>query len=543
MSNAPITNMRKDVRLTGAVYTPDAVANALSSLVLSFLPNENLHILEPSVGDGAFLRAFNGKTNSLNITAVDIDEEVVKNLRDSVHSSFNNIKFYSMNFINFSCDKIKNEESNYDLVIGNPPFIRKHNFDADFKNSLLNLSKCTHYPLSNIKNSWAAFLLASSKLINSNGVLAFILPYEMITVVYGQKILSYLFDVFSRIDLFVSKQKAFPEIDQDAIIFIGQKKTILPPGLFIQRVASLSSLENRDESEVKIGSSSDFSLELNSFLIDKNFLPFLRRIKQENKSISDYCISSPGVVTGANSFFIVKKDFAIASNIYENTVPILKKGSFSGRSPVFRLKDFDVISQTEPCRLLKISDTRLDLSNDLLAYIEVGESLGFNEGYKCRNRSNWYEVPMVERASGFFFKRSHEYPRICVNEANVFITDTAYGLRMKGESTIKGLCFSFYNSLTLLFSEINGRFYGGGVLELSPNEFKSLPLIYHEPNEEEFESFLKVHEEASGDIIKILDFGDHWLQKKMNFSKKEMIDLRSSWCSIRSHRLRHGKKR
>ena len=41
---------------------------------------------------------------------------------------------------------------------------------------------------------------------------------------------------------------------------------------------------------------------------------------------------------------------------------------------------------------------------------------------------------------------------------------------------MRGICYSFYNSLTLLYAEIAGRFYGGGVLELSPKEFRSLPF-------------------------------------------------------------------
>ncbi len=85
------------------------------------------------------------------------------------------------------------------------------------------------------------------------------------------------------------------------------------------------------------------------------------------------------------------------------------------------------------------------------------------ESYKARHRPAWFKVPITWLGEGFFFKRSHAYPRICVNEANVHVTDTAYSIKPIGEATMRGICYSFYNSLTLLMSEIEGRFYGGGV--------------------------------------------------------------------------------
>ena len=62
------------------------------------------------------------------------------------------------------------------------------------------------------------------------------------------------------------------------------------------------------------------------------------------------------------------------------------------------------------------------------------------------------------------------------------MTDTAYHIRMQDKWNVKDLCFSFYNSLTLLFAEIEGRFYGGGVLELTPEEFRGLPLAMLKPS-------------------------------------------------------------
>ena len=60
---------------------------------------------------------------------------------------------------------------------------------------------------------------------------------------------------------------------------------------------------------------------------------------------------------------------------------------------------------------------------------------------------------------------------------------------MKQGYIIEDLIFSFYNSLTLAFSELDGRYYGGGVLELTPNEFKNLPIPLVSISNKNFEQF------------------------------------------------------
>ena len=321
---------------------------------------------------------------------------------------------------------------------------------------------------------------------------------------------------------------------------MAQSDTTRISGIFIQRVADFSELSAPTEHQLDIRTGGDLSLELNAFLIGPGRMPLIRTLRAEAPKIGDFCTSSPGIVTAANEFFILTADRAAELNVGRFTIPILKKGSFSTRMPIFRGEDFEEISRREPCRLLRIPGEPEALDEHIWAHIRNGEARDLHKRYKCRNRTPWYQVPIIERAPGFFFKRSHSYPRICVNEANVYLTDTAYGLRVKDGYTIRGICFSFYNSITMLFAEIDGRFYGGGVLELSPVEFRGLPLIYHEPTDKEFSEFLEAHEQANGKPQPILDFGDRWAAKKLRLAKREMASIRTTWLELRAHRLRHG---
>ena len=63
-------------------------------------------------------------------------------------------------------------------------------------------------------------------------------------------------------------------------------------------------------------------------------------------------------------------------------------------------------------------------------------------------------------------KRFHHFPRLVLNTAKAFTTDTAYRIPPKVRDT--DLVFAFVNSLTALSAELEGRHYGGGVLGFGP---------------------------------------------------------------------------
>ncbi|SNB61990.1 MULTISPECIES: Eco57I restriction-modification methylase domain-containing protein [unclassified Agrobacterium] len=531
---------RTGVRFTGAVYTPEGVAASLVKHLSSSLKRQPANILEPSVGDGEFLRALRKQKFNGRVTLVDIDDQVIERLQQDEPVDGGEADFVISDFLAYASELLRSQAQSFDLIIGNPPFIRAHNFSSSLKAALLDLADVTGYERAEFKNSWAAFLAASSHLVSGSGVLAFILPYELITVAYGQKALKRLLAQFARIDIYISDAKAFPEIDQDALIVIAQKDPAEKSGLYINKVASLHALGEQNCVPVDISTDGDPSLAFNSFLLSPDSLDLLRKLRALCPRLDKYAGSAPGIVSAANNFFILTKNEVERRGFEEFVVPILKKGSFASSRPVFTAADFDQLQAREPTFLLNISGPRDALPVRLQSYIKEGEAALFHERYKCRNRQNWYEVPMVKRELGFVFKRAHSYARLCVNEANVYLTDTAYGLRMNEGFSIRGLTYSFYNSMTMLFAEIDGRFYGGGVLELSPTEFRGLPIVYHEPSDEEFATFLAVHERAGGEVEPILDFGDEWLSRKLRLSSSEVKLLRQSWSDVRKHRLRHS---
>lgn len=73
-------------------------------------------------------------------------------------------------------------------------------------------------------------------------------------------------------------------------------------------------------------------------------------------------------------------------------------------------------------------------------------------------------------------KRSHDLPRLILNKVGAYTTDTAYRIRTLNGTSADKLVSCFINSLTALSAELEGRHYGGGVLELVPSEIEKLLL-------------------------------------------------------------------
>jgi hypothetical protein len=127
-----------------------------------------------------------------------------------------------------------------------------------------------------------------------------------------------------------------------------------------------------------------------------------------------------------------------------------------------------------PANFVWLKGSRNSFSESVRTYLEFGEQQKLQARYKCRVREPWYTVPSVYVAPMAMLKRAHHFPRLVLNSAKAYTTDTAYRIRPLGANKAENLAFSFVNSLTLLTAELEGRHYGGGVLELVPSEIERL---------------------------------------------------------------------
>lgn len=518
---------------TGSYYTPSYLAEFISKRVLSYFGNRTrMSILEPSVGDGAFISELEKEKNiNISLTALDINKIELKTA--SVKWSRKTATFIETDFLEFSSSK------KYSAVIGNPPYVKKNILTS----KQIALSKEIHsnenLTEASVKNIWTTFLVKANTMLVKNGVLAFVLPSELLQVKFAEEIREYLKAQFERIEIFTFNDLMFECKGQDTIVLFAFKKAD-DKGEFFTNITSKEALINNR-----------FILKNNELLVSSNVkwthhfltsdeLTFIDNLKNELKTVNDYSISKPGIVTAANKFFIIDKETEKQYNLSRFTKPIIQKGQFVNGSVVFNNEDLKKLEDNKkPSKLLQLNDD-VKISKKLREYLQLGELEEIPERYKCKIRNNWYVIPNIsEKPDAFFFKRSHLYPKLLKNNSNALVTDSAYKVGMRNDYDLNSFVYSFYNTLTLLLSELDGRYYGGGVLELIPSEFKKLPIPYVKINSMDFDNFTTSFKEKSS-IEQILTHNDFSiLNSTLGINNEDIIKLTDIRNKLKKKRLRN----
>ncbi len=464
-----------DEKLSGSYYTPFETVR----FTYKYISNQNKLIrtmLEPSAGDGRFIDEFVNLSTIDSIVGIELYKEKTfelgkKNYPPRVTVIVSDYLLYAQ-----TCNE------KFHLIIGNPPYINIKNMDKEFLD--IGRTICKEFELSEslLQNAWVAFVLASIKLIDVNGAIFFVLPTEFLQVQYAEKLRGFLEEKFNTIHILSFSDRMFPEIEQEAcLVYLTNEEEALPYILYRQYEKLASDnylLESRIERNKPLKKWS------NAILSDYD-IDLLNRIAANYTRISNFAESAPGIVTAANNKFILTENEVAQYNCRQYVIPIISKGIMARN--IFEI-NYDLITllaqEGKKVYLLNLAKTsENELPDSLKEYLSAVATIKRNgieiqNSYKCSRRKPWYAVPIVRSGSVIFFKRYDICPRISTNPFGIHTTDIAYNLQLHDEIDAESLVFCFYNSLTLAQCEFAGRYYAGGVSELTPNEFRSVSIPY-----------------------------------------------------------------
>lgn len=486
---------------TGSYYTPERLADYIVYRLFGEkgsgyeLGRKTLDVLEPSVGGGMFLNSLlNGnyygdkyelKVPKLKIDAVEVDPDVARETKKKskkYDKSKGSVDIIQDDYLKYFLSSNKK----YDLIIGNPPYVRRRNMEPDQRELCAEVHKATGLRDINPKNLWTSFLAGAKDSLKERGVIAFVLPTDLLQVKYSEEIREMLLRDFDRVEIFTFNWlafKKFDDIEQDVVILICSK------GYGKRDEAEFWHINNEkdlDEPKITPDSSNTKRSTLNKWTNyaltgeELEFLDYLYNEVIKPKTVRDNCDSGAGIVTAANDYFIINRHEVDKYSLRDVTKPTIKKSSSMFPAVVLTKADLDKKEQ-EGSEILFVDlpdKPKTEFPKSHREYLKKGEQEGIHQRYKMLLRDNWYAVPSVWSSEAFFTKRSHLYPRVIINEGDAYVTDAFYRIRMKEGYDLKNLTFSFYNTFTFIYAELMGRYYGGGVLELTPNEFKDLPLPY-----------------------------------------------------------------
>ncbi len=471
-------------KLRGAYYTPLKLANAMVKL---FLPENINNILEPSCGDGVFIEALyqqNIITNNQEITAVEIDSKEAEKVKNAFRNN-ENVKVLNADFFKFY--KKNMIDAKYDLIIGNPPYIRYQYLTEKQREIQSKILTDNGMKSNKLINAWVCFLVASVQMLSENGKIAFVIPAEILQVVYAEDLRKYLADHLKRMTLITFEKLVFDEIEQEVLVFIGEKGGE-EKGIRIIEMEDLEGLVNLDLNSNGYQKLQHTTEKWTKYFITSDESKLIEKIRTDNRfcKFSDYGLINVGITTGNNNYFSVDKNIADKYSLHNVVRPLIGRSSHA-HGVYFTKKDWEKnVSDGKKAMLISFPDISIEqYDKQHIEYIEYGQANGENNGYKCSIRDRWYIVPSVWVPDAFFLRRSNLYPKFVLNSCDAVSTDTMHRMKFNDNVDPDNVLLSYYNSISFAFTEICGRSYGGGVLEILPGEMGNVMLPRTETVDEE----------------------------------------------------------
>ncbi|MCC6180634.1 MAG: N-6 DNA methylase [Bacteroidia bacterium] len=155
----------------GQYFTPKVVADFMIGLADI---TSNSKILEPSCGEGVFLEILQKKGYN-DLTAFEIDQDLATDFP----------------FVRYESFVSANINDKFDLIIGNPPYIRWKNLEDELKQELSTNAIWNKY-FNSLCDYLYIFILKSIELLNENGQLIFICPEYWMNTTHSISLRNYM---------------------------------------------------------------------------------------------------------------------------------------------------------------------------------------------------------------------------------------------------------------------------------------------------------------------------------------------------------------
>ena len=470
----------KRAKRLGAYYTPPDAARFMLRWALR-APDE--HILDPSFGGGVFLDAALKRGHPpTRVWGVEIDSQVHGQVAAKLCAAYGLPKrqLVQADFFDVGPPDIQ-----ADVITGNPPFVRYQTFKGRARQKAQRRAAQQGVQVSGLASAWACFVVHACSLLKPGGRLAFVVPAELGHAAYARPVLRHLTEQFAGLHLLSFRQPLFPNLSQDALIVLAEGKGAGPAELYLTDFDSV--LELNDSGLARLERSAPYAAEplvngretLRRSFISKAARRVYQRLEVRSVALGELASVGIGYVSGANRFFHLSPAKAQALDLPPSQ---LRKSVFRGaglRGLTFTEEDFRQSGTTG--YLFDVSDPDLKaLPETAQAYIAEGEKQGVDQGYKCRRRNPWYNVPGVSVPDAFLSYMSGRYPKLSVNMAQASAPNSLHLVHLNEDAGLNPatLALLWHSSFSLLSAELSGHALGGGMLKLEPNEARRVRLAW-----------------------------------------------------------------
>lgn len=555
-----------DDKLHGRYYTPRRIADYVTEWVLD-QKGAIYSILEPSVGDGVFLDSIQGilgKRDDVRIIALEIDEEASKAAARKIDSielvqgwenaENSNQAVIQDDFYRAYRDGLDKQQ--YQAILGNPPYIRYQYLDDSQRKEQSEILVKNGMVSNKLINAWVSFTVACVSCMSDSSRIGLVLPAELLQVKYSEDLRKFLTRHLNKITIITFRNLVFDGIEQEVVLLLGEKSSADTNHLIriiqfddVDQMV-VQGIENREFFEADVSSS-----KWTRYFLSEQDLEAVQTAENSERLVrfSSIAKCEVGITTGNNGYFCIDHNTVRKYGLARYCTPLIAR-SVNIRGVEFTFEDWKFnVNEGARTYLLNLAPFEKEkFDNGVWDYIKLGEEQEQNSTYKCRIRDEWYKVPSVWSPDAFFLRRNYLYPKLMLNtcEVNAVSTDTMHRVKIFNPLHRKRIVVAYYTSVALLFSELEGRSYGGGVLEILPGEVGNImlpkifdPQIISDDEVEKLFCYTDGYIRNHDDILELLEINDREiLINKLGFTNEDVTRFRNAWLTLRNRRMIRGGK-
>lgn len=474
----PISHRRK----IGAYYTPIAVTSLLCQWGIRSGADV---VLEPCFGGCTFVEAAFDVLKekgcldpSKNVFGFDIDPLAFKYLNSRLGAEIRSENFVAGDFL----EQRSKPDQLMDLVIGNPPYIRHNNFNADQKATVGEWMVKNEVKLNGRSSLWAYFILHGMNFLKAGGRAAWVLPGSFLSAKYSKEVRRLIASNFQSVTAITLTERIFKTEGTEEITVIllaeGYSKAPLNTTfdfICLDSIDELSAYLQREQTQ-QAASRAAIGY---GMIPDKSMCALLALAEDvQSKSFGSVAEIQIGVVTGNTKFFIKPmsewKKLGIDKRHLQYILPrsLWLKG-------IRVTKDDSAAHVSSDIRCLALDSPKRPRATSLKSYLSTYSESDIKTNSTFARRSPWFSFLDNQIPHAFLVFMTDAGPRLVINEASANCTNSLYRVTLKDEAhvDIKIVAISLCSTFSQLSAESLGHGRGSGALKLEPSDAAKISLF------------------------------------------------------------------
>jgi hypothetical protein len=450
-------------RRLGAFYTPSTITEPMVDWVLARDPKR---VVDAGCGSGRFAAAVARREPALPIVAIDVDPLATILTRATLAT----LGTRGARVVNEDYTRLAlSPTSGRTGFIGNPPYVRHHALPLASKTWASATARRLGHSFSRLAGLHAHFFLATAAIARPGDVGCFVTSSEWLDIGYGSVIRDLLANGLGA--------TAIHAIDPSVMAFDAQATAVIacfqvgasPERVRIRRVHSTAELMSLD-----VG----VALPRNRFLEAGRWTNLLTESSTEDgpaRRLGDLVGVHRGLVTGANSFFVMTRERATALGLASWCRPTITDAR--------EIIDSGGVVHDSPSRKVLLAVPRdVDRRSfpDLDAYLRLGEMPSGNaravaSRYIPSHRRPWWYLGRFEAPPIVATYMARQPPAFARNPDGLALLNIGHGLYPRRPLTEERL-----SQLVIHLNESRGGFrgrgrtYQGGLEKFEPREMEAL---------------------------------------------------------------------